>query len=94
MDKYYIPRYLDEPFKVALLTLDEIASLIVPVLSGLYLFNAPVIGFLMGAGMVMLLKSLKGSEGHYFIYHMAYWNLPQIIQFKSTPPSCIREIVG
>lgn len=94
MDKYYIPRYLDEPLKIVFLTIDEIIALVVPILSGLFLFNAPVIGLILGSGLVLLLKTIKGNEGHYFIYHLAYWHLPQIIKFRSTPPSHVREILG
>ena len=94
MDKYYIPRYLDEPFKIFLLSLDELVLLVVPILSGLFLFSAPIIGLVIGSSLVLLLKTIKGSEGHYFIYHLGYWFLPPLIQFRSTPPSYMREIVG
>jgi type IV conjugative transfer system protein TraL len=94
MDKYTIPRLLDEPFKIALLTIGEIAALVLPILTGLYLYNAPVVGLLFGVAMVVLLKKLKGREGHRFIYHLAYWHLPQLIRFRSTPPSHMREILG
>ena len=94
MDKYTIPRLLDEPLKIALLTIDEIMSLVVPILSGLYLYNAPIFGLIIGTGMVLFLKKIKGNEGHYYIYHLAYWHLPQIVQFRSTPPSHMREILG
>ena len=43
MDKYTIPRLLDEPFKIALLTIGEIAALVLPILTGLYLYNAPIV---------------------------------------------------
>jgi conjugal transfer pilus assembly protein TraL len=94
MDKYYIPRYLDEPFKVVLLTLDEIIVLILPLLLGLFLFNTPIISLVIGALLVLFLKTIKGNEGYYFIYHLAYWYLPQIIKYRSTPPSYMREILG
>lgn len=94
MDKYYIPRYLDEPLKIAFLTIDEILLLTLPILSSLFLFNAPVIGLLIGGSLVALLKTIKGNEGHYFIYHLAYWYLPQLIKFRSTPSSYMREILG
>ncbi len=94
MDKYYIPRYLDEPMKIAFMTLDEGVSLVVPLLLGLFLFNAPIIGIVIGATLVITLKTIKGEEGHYFIFHAAYWHLPSLIKFRSTPPSNMREILG
>ena len=94
MDKYYIPRYLDEPMKIAFLTIDELFFLVAPILFGLFIFNSPVIGLLVGSALLALLKSIKSSEGHYFIYHLAYWYLPAIVKFKSTPPSHLREFLG
>jgi conjugal transfer pilus assembly protein TraL len=94
MDKYSMPRCLDEPFKVAFLTMDEITVLIVPLLAGLFLFNAPFFSLCVGAGLVSLLKKLKGKEGHYFIRQLLYWYLPPLFRFYSTPPSHAREILG
>jgi|GEM_PF-4700077 len=49
MQKYLIPRYLDEPAKVLIFTMDEIAAIVVCGLAGLYLahfaeLRAPVRG--------------------------------------------------
>lgn len=94
MDKYSMPRYLDEPWKIAFLTLDEVVVLILPVLAGLFLFNAPVISLGIGSLLVSLLKKLKGEEGHYFIRHLIYWHFPPVFRLRATPPSHLREILG
>ena len=72
-DKYQIPRFLDDPFKIILWTVDVFLALLMP---------------------LFLLKKLKGEQGHYFLHALVYWHLPQIVVFKSTPPSYIRDFLG
>lgn len=91
---YYLPRHLDEPYKVVYFTIDECVLLLIPVLIGMFCFDAPIYAICVGATLVAGLKKLKGKEGHYFIYSLAYWHFPEIIKFKSTPPSYVREILG
>ena len=94
MEKYYMPRFLDEPWKIAFFTLDEVLVITIPVLLGLLVFNAPVIAMGVSSVCVTLLKKLKGEEGHYFIRQLVYWYLPPILFLKATPPSYVREILG
>lgn len=93
-EKYHIPQHLDEPFKLVLWTVDELLVLIVPVIFLMYLFNSPLIGLIIGGVLLVLLKKLKGEQGHFFIYNLMYWYLPSMIRFKKTPPSHIREWIG
>lgn len=93
MDKYYIPKYLDEPTKLIIFTIDELVILVIPILIGLFT-DKLLLGLTMGFGLMSLLKKLKGEEGHYFIYHLLYWYVPQLVKLKSTPPSYIRDILG
>ena len=94
MDKYYLPQTLDAPFKIILWTWDEAVAFSIPFFSLFLLMNAPVIGVAVGIFMVVLLKRIKGEEGHYFLAHLAYWHLPPFVRYKATPPSYIREILG
>jgi conjugal transfer pilus assembly protein TraL len=94
MDQYYIPRYLDEPFKIALLTVDELTAMVVPLLFGLLVFNSPICGLFIGLILVGILKKFKGEEGHYYLLHLMYWHLPSIYKMRSTPPSHVRELLG
>lgn len=89
-----MPRYLDEPWKIAFLTVDECAVLALPILFGIFIMNAPVVSLCIGSILVSLIKKLKGEEGHYFIRHLMYWHLPQIFYLRATPPSCQREFLG
>jgi conjugal transfer pilus assembly protein TraL len=94
MDKYYLPKSLDEPFRIYILTIDELLLLIVPILVIGFIFHQIVLGFMLGIGGLTLIKKFKGEQGHFYLVHLAYWYLPDIIQFKVTPPSYIREYLG
>jgi len=94
MDKNHIPQYLDEPMRLILWTLDEAAAFFVPFFILLWVFNQTVLGVIIGTALVLVLKRLKGEQGHYFIYSLMYWHLPAVVRFKSTPPSHYREFLG
>jgi type IV conjugative transfer system protein TraL len=94
MDKYHIPRHLDEPVKIILWTMDEFFIFIIPFITLLLWFNQPIIAIVLGVMFVAFLKRLKGEQGHYFIYNLMYWYLPDMIKFKKTPPSYIRQLIG
>ena len=94
MDKYTIPQHLDTPFKIILWTWDEVAAFCVPFFTLFLILNAPLTGVCVGGLFVLLLKKLKGEEGHYFLAHLAYWHLPPFVRYRATPPSYIREILG
>jgi conjugal transfer pilus assembly protein TraL len=92
--KYQIPRYIDEPTKIILWTIDEFLALTIPFAIVMFCLNSPITGVVIGALAVFLLKKLKGEQGHYFIYNLMYWYLPEMVRFKSTPPSYIRDFLG
>lgn len=94
MDKYHIPQHLDAPFKIVIWTADEFLVFVIPFLMLLSLFNAPLMGVAIGSGLMILLKKLKGEEGHHFLLHLTYWYLPPVVRYKVIPPSYFREIVG
>lgn len=92
-DKYYIPKHIDEPFRVYLLTIDELILLIIPIVAS-FLFNQMLVGFCLGIGLLIGIKKLKGEQGHYYLVNLMYWYLPDLVRFKVTPPSHIREYLG
>ncbi len=89
-----IPQQLDEPFKFILWTVDDLAALFIPFLVLLLGLNSPITGLLMGGMLLFFLKKVKGEQGHYFLYHVMYWYLPNVFHFKKTPPSSIRDYIG
>lgn len=94
MDKYYLPSALDAPFQFCLLTVDELFLLLFPIILISFVYGAMVLGFVVGFGLLTLIKKFKGEQGHYYLVHLAYWYLPQMIKFKVTPPSYIRDYLG
>ena len=93
-DKYYIPQMLDAPFRVFLLTIDELVLLVLPVILVGFFLNQMIVGFMLGIFSLMTIKKLKGEQGHFYLLNLAYWYLPPIIKFKVTPPSYIRNYLG
>jgi conjugal transfer pilus assembly protein TraL len=93
-DKYYLPKMLDEPFRLYVLTVDELLILVLPILLIGFVLHQIVVGFILGIGGLGLLKKYKGEQGHFYLVHLAYWYLPKIINFKVTPPSYIRQYLG
>lgn len=92
--KYYLPKKLDEPFRLYILTIDELIILIAPILIIGFIYSQIAISFLIGIGGLTLLKKFKGEQGQYYLVHLVYWYLPNLIQYKATPPSYIREYIG
>lgn len=92
--KYHIPQHLDEPFKIILWTLDELFALVVPFLFCMLFLNYPLTGLIVGVVLMVSLKKLKGEQGHFFLYNLMYWYLPQVIRFKKMPPSYLRQWIG
>ena len=92
-DKYYIPQNIDQPIRVYLLTIDELILLIVPIIAG-FIFNQMLLGFILGIASAVWIKKVKGEQGHYYLMNLMYWYLPDLIKFKVTPPSHIREYLG
>ena len=94
MDRYYLPKMLDEPFRLYILTLDELCLLVLPILLVGFIFHQMLLGFMLGIGGLTLIKKFKGEQGHFYLLHLVYWYLPDIVQFKATPPSYVRLYLG
>lgn len=94
-EKYCVPTHLDDPPRWLFWTIDEAAALLAPLVLGILLFNQTLFGFMTGIIAMVLVKKLKGSEGHNYLLRLVYWHLPsQLLNLKDTPPSYIREYLG
>jgi conjugal transfer pilus assembly protein TraL len=94
INNYYIPQHLDEPFKILLWTVDEFLLFFVPFLLLMFLFSSPLWGSVVGAICMMIVRKIKGEQGHYFIYNVMYWYLPTMMKYKATPASHLRHLLG
>lgn len=94
MDKYTIPRHIDAPFRVFLLTIDEFMLLVTPIILIGFVLGQVVLGFAIGMGGLAAMKRFKGEQGHYYLVNLTYWYMPNIIKLHVTPPSHIRTYLG
>ena len=94
MNKYHVPQYLDEPFKIMLWTIDEFLIFLIPFMILMLVFNSPIFGMIVGLIFMMGIRKIKGEQGHYFIYNLMYWYLPTMFRFKRTPASYLRHFLG
>lgn len=92
--KYYIPRFLNEPKRFILFTLDELIGLILALVIFAWILDALIIGLIMGSAIVMGLKKIKGEEGLLALYAIAYWYLPRLMPYRLIPASYLRHWVG
>jgi conjugal transfer pilus assembly protein TraL len=93
-DKYHMPQTLDQPFRIFLLTIDELILLLGPILLVGFFLAQMILGFVIGILAMLSIKKLKGEQGHFYLVNLAYWYLPPLIKFRSTPPSYIRDYLG
>lgn len=93
-DKYFIPQTLEEPFRFVLLTIDELMVLLIPLGILGFIFNSLLTGFLLGIAGVLIIKKIKGEQGHYYLINVMYWYFPPVMRFRGTPPSYIRDYLG
>ena len=94
MDKYYIPKSIDEPFRIYLLTIDEFLLLLLPILIFGFILSQVMLGLFVGLSALFAIKKLKGEQGHYYLANLAYWYLPPLIKFHVTPHSYVRQYLG
>ncbi len=93
-EAHYLPQMLDEPMRLVLLSLDEAVIFLLPLLVLGFVFNALLLGFMLGAMGVVFLKKIKGERGHYYVLHLLYWHLPPLFPLRVTPPSFQRHYIG
>lgn len=89
-----MPQHLDAPMRIVIWTMDEFFLLAVPFVTGLLVFNQPLVGLVLGLLSSLLLKKLKGDKGIAAIYHAVYWVLPPVTRLKVIPPSYQRCFSG
>ena len=93
-DKYHMPQALDEPFRIFLLTVDELVLLVAPIIIVGFVLNQMILGFLVGISSLFAIKKMKGEQGHFYLVNLAYWYLPPLIKFRVTPHSYVRHYLG
>ena len=94
LDKYYIPKTLDNPARFLFFTADECAVLFLPIFLGL-MTGAMFLGIGAGVGGYSLYKKYKGANKGNVMTNLKYWYLPSsLFKFKFTASSHNRFYLG
>jgi len=92
--QYKIPRYLNEPKRFVIFTIDELIGFMAALILFGWVLNALVVGLVIGSAIVAGLKKLKGEQGLTRLYALIYWYLPPIFPYRCLPASHQRHWVG
>lgn len=92
MDKYYIPKHIDDPARIVFFTIDE-AALIAFVMIVSLALGYELIGLLLAIAAYYFYKTLKGKEGPAFIKKYMYWNF-NLGSRHLIPSASIRKYKG
>ncbi len=94
LERYYIPKRLDEPERLLFWSIDEACLMIVPIFMGI-IVGYTTTGILIGITFYLQWRKLKGNNQANVIRSLAYWVLPSsIFYLKKTPASHLRLFVG
>jgi conjugal transfer pilus assembly protein TraL len=94
MERYAIPKHLDDPELIGLWTLDEFLVMIIPFVSGI-MFQHIVLGLLAAIGFWLSYRKIRAGRSMSWILHFGYWYLPgEFFGLKSFPPSHLRVLAG
>ena len=94
LEKFYIPKHLDDAPRFLLWSIDEAMSALVPVFLGAVLS----LGLFIPIFAIICYKSwkrIKGSGGQGFVRAIIYWYYPKLILgLVATPDSSIRNYIA
>lgn len=94
MDRYDIPRHLDDPELIGFWTLDEFLVMSLPFVWGV-LSQHVVIGLVAAVCAWFSYRKAKAGRQMSWLLHFAYWNLPGgFFGLKLAPPSHLRVMAG
>jgi conjugal transfer pilus assembly protein TraL len=94
LDRYTIPKHLDDPELIGFWTLDEFIVMFVPFLAGI-LTQHVVVGLITSISAWFLFRKIKAGRDMAWILHVAYWHLPgSFFGLRVLPPSHIRVMAG
>ena len=93
MSKYYIPKYLDEPFRIMIFTVDEFvvtfASLIF-----VWIFVNDLVGLVVGGATYFFYIKLKRRESSAYFKRALYWTYGMARHLRIMPNRNIKHLKG
>ena len=94
MERYAIPKHLDDPELIGFWTLDEFLVMVAPFIWGI-LASHIVIGLVFSTVAWFGYRKLRAGRSMSWILHFGYWNLPgEFFSLKCLPPSHLRVLAG
>ncbi len=94
LEKFYIPRHLDDAPRFLLWSIDEAMAAMLPVFLGIILgigVLAPILAIISFKSW----KRIKGSSVQGVVRRLIYWYYPkEVLGLKATPDSAIRNYIG
>ncbi len=94
LEKFYIPRHLDDAPRFLLWSVDEAMSALIPVFLGA-MMSMGILTPILAIISFKSWKKIKGSEGQGFIKLLIYWHYPRgVLGLKSTPDSSVKYYIG
>lgn len=94
LEKFYIPRHLDDAPRFLLWSVDEAMSALIPIFLGAVLglgILTPIFGIISFKSW----KKIKGSGGQGLLKSIIYWFYPvSVLGLKKTPDSSIKHYIG
>ena len=94
MEKYAIPKHLDDPELIGFWTLDEFLVLAIPFIWGI-LMQYVLVGLALSAVLWLGYRKLKAGRSMQWVLHLFYWHLPgKFFGLQVAPPSSYRVMVG
>lgn len=94
----YIPRRLDDQWKLGLWDVDVAAPFLFMLVAGYLAGSKWAFCFALALGLWVsrAMARLKADKHRAFALHCAYWHLPvtPLTSMRATPPSHLRRMVG
>jgi len=94
----YIPRRLDDPWKIGWWDIDVAIPFLFCCFLGFMAnqgMKSMALGAIAGANLSRRVSKLKTDKHPAFAWHWTYWHLPELFtRMKATPPSHVRRMVG
>lgn len=73
-NRYYIPKYIDEPFRVVIFTVDELVLITIIMIIAFFVGHE-IYGIVATTILCMLYRKFKAKESSAFLKRYIYWHL-------------------
>ncbi len=94
LEKFYIPRHLDDAPKFLFWSVDEAMIILIPIFFGI-MINMTILAILLSTVLFKSWKKVKGFGGRGIIQMILYWYYPKsLLDLKYTPDASIKHYIS